>query len=300
MKLRNLRLGNFLFLFFAGIVNATGVALLLIPVGLYDGGFSGTSFLLSQHTPLPMSAYLLILNIPIFFIGYKKLGLNFIIYSIFTVAIYSAMTYLYQHCFKINFDNGSPIGNSDFILCAVFGGIISGCGSGLTIRFGGALDGIEVLGVLYAKLLNISIGTFVMIYNSILFITAGLIFQSWTLPLYSIIAYACGLKAVDFVVDGFDKAKSVFIISEHFESIADVLSQKFGRGVTIMNAVGHYSQNDKKMIYCVINRFEVAKLKQLVEDIDQSAFVVISDVTETPSANLKYDKFSKIGKTKEQ
>lgn len=291
--IKDLRATNFLFLLLAGIINATGVALLLIPAQLYDGGFSGTSFLLSQHTPLPISVYLLILNIPIFIIGYKKLGGNFIVYSLFAISVYSGMTYLYQFCFYLNFQDGSPFGINDLILSAVFGGLISGIGSGLTIRFGGAMDGIEVLAVLYSKKLNITIGTFVMIYNCILYIAAGLIFKTWTIPLYSIIAYACGLKAVDYVVDGFDKSKSVFIISEYFNEIADALSEEFKRGITILDAIGHYSKSDKKMIYCVIHRFEVSKLKSVINRIDENAFVAINEVSETMSSNLKFNRFSK-------
>ena len=287
---------NFIFLTIAGIINATGVTLFLTPLSLYDGGFSGTSFFLSQVTPLSLSIFLLILNFPFFFLGFKKLGIPFIVYSLYTIGIYSLFAWLYQSVFPLDFSAGSPIVKGDVLLAAVFGGIISGVGSGITIRFGGAIDGVEVMGVLFAKKLNISIGTFVMIYNAIFYIIAGAVMGEWLLSLYSIIAYACGLKAVDFVVDGFDKAKSAFIISEKHELVAEALSGEFGRGVTVLDAEGYYSKANKTIIYCVINRFEVAKLKEIIHAIDPHAFVAINDVTDSMSKNLRYSRFQKKGK----
>ena len=288
--------GNFVLLTLAGIINATGVTLFLTPAGLYDGGFSGTSFFLSQVTPLSLSIFLLILNFPFFILGFKKLGLPFILYSLYTIGIYSLFAWIYQDVIPIDL----AIAKEDLLLSAVFGGIISGIGSGITIRFGGAIDGVEVLGVLFAKKLNMSIGTFVMVYNAIFYIIAGAVQatvfstpDAWLLALYSIIAYACGLKAVDFVVDGFDKAKSAFIISENNDEIAEALSGEFGRGVTVLEAEGYYSKANKTIIYCVINRFEMAKLKEIIHGIDPHAFVAINDVTDSMSKNLRYSRFQK-------
>ena len=291
---------NFIFLTLAGFINATGVTLFLTANGLYDGGFSGTSFFLSQVTPLSLSIFLVILNFPFFILGFKKLGLPFILYSLYAIGIYSLFAWLYQSVIPLDFSQGSPIVKDDVLLSAVFGGIISGIGSGLTIRFGGAIDGVEVLGVLFAKKMNMSIGTFVMVYNAIFYIIAGAVQAScfatpdaWLLALYSIIAYACGLKAVDFVVDGFDKAKSAFIISEKNDEVAEALSGEFGRGVTVLDAEGYYSKANKKIVYCVINRFEVAKLKEIIHGIDPHAFVAINDVTDSMSKNLRYSRFQK-------
>lgn len=299
-EIKKLHWVNFLFLTLAGVINATGVTLFLTANGLYDGGFSGTSFFLSQVTPLSLSVFLVILNFPFFILGFKKLGLPFILYSLYAIGIYSLFAWLYQDVIPLDFSVGSPIVKDDVLLSAVFGGIISGVGSGLTIRFGGAIDGVEVLGVLFAKKMNMSIGTFVMVYNAIFYIIAGAVQagcfatpDAWLLALYSIIAYACGLKAVDFVVDGFDKAKSAFIISEKNDEVAEALSGEFGRGVTVLDAEGYYSKANKKIVYCVINRFEVAKLKEIIHSIDPHAFVAINDVTDSMSKNLRYSRFQK-------
>ncbi len=289
-RLKQINPINFIFLTVAGIVNASAVTLFLQPAMLYDGGFSGTSILLSNLSGLSVSIFLLILNFPFFIFGYKKLGLNFIIYSMYAIAIFSLFSFLFQNCFGIDFSDGSPITKNEKLLAAVFGGIISGIGSGLTIRFGGAIDGVEVLSLIFAKKIGMTVGTFVMSYNLILYISAGIITSSWITPLYSIITYALGLKSVDFIIEGFDKSKSAFIISNHPEKIADTLVDIFERGVTIINAEGYYSKMPKKVLYCVVNRFEVNTLKKIVTGIDPKAFVAITDVSDSMGSSLKFDK----------
>jgi len=183
----------------AGIINAFGVTVFLAPVKLYDSGISGTAMLLDQVTPeyLTLSVFLLVLNVPLFLYGLKKQGGLFTFYAIFTVAIYSAMAWLITDVLPIDVSMASPLAGTDLLLCALFGGIISGTGSGLAIRFGGAMDGIEVMAVIFAKKLGITVGTFVMIYNIVLYIICGIILRSWILPLYSIVTYMAALKTVD-------------------------------------------------------------------------------------------------------
>lgn len=274
----------------AGIVNAVAVALFLQPAMLYDGGLSGTSMLLSNVTGWSVSIFLLVLNFFFFIIGYKKLGFHFIVYSLYAIGVFSLFSFLFQKAFGLDFSNGSPITKMDYLLAAVFGGIISGIGSGITIRFGGAIDGIEVMSLIFAKKIGMTVGTFVMSYNIILFIIAGVVTNSWITPLYSILAYAAGLKSVDFIIEGFDKSKSAFIISNQPEKIADTLVNVFERGVTIINAEGYYSKMPKKVLYCVVNRFEVNTLKSVVSDIDPSAFVAITEVSDSMGSSLNFNK----------
>lgn len=279
-ELKQLRWQNFIFLFIAGCVNAVGVNIFLAPVHLYDSGISGTSILLSQITPLSLALFLLILNIPLFLFGLKKQGLSFTIYSIFAVAIYSVMSWLITDILPIDVSMASPLAGKDLLLCALFGGMISGIGSGLTIRHGGAIDGVEVMAVIFAKKIGITVGTFVMIYNIILYVICGIIMADWILPLYSIVTYAAGLKTVDFIVEGFDRSKEVMIITEHPEEISSALMKTFECGTTKINAVGGYSNNAKTIIYFVVNRFQIAKMRTLIHAIDPKAFVTISEVAD--------------------
>lgn len=281
--MKKLKPTQFLMLTLAGIINAVGVTLLLSPVNLFDSGISGTSMLLDKLTPefLGLGFFVFVLNFPFYLIGYRKLGFEFVIYSLYAIAIYSLASLLLQNVLPIDFSGGSPIVGNDRLLAALFGGLISGVGSGLVIRFGGAIDGIEVIAVLFAKKIGITVGTFVMIYNVILYTLTALIFSSWEVPLYSVIAYMVGIKAVDFIVEGLDKAKAVYIITEKNTMLPKQLADELGRGVTIMEAQGAYSRNGKTMIYCVVNRFEINKVKKIVRDADETAFVTVNDVSET-------------------
>ena len=283
-----LKIQNFLLLIIAGLINAFGVTIFLYPVKLYDSGISGTSMLLAQLTPdyLPLSVFLLLLNIPLFVLGYKRLGLQFTIYSVFAVAIYSLGAWLITDILPIDVSMASPLAGEDLLLCAIFGGLISGMGSGLTIRFGGAIDGMEVLAVIFAKNLGLSVGTFVMIYNTILYIVCGTILQSWILPLYSIVTYAAALKTVDFVVEGFDRAKSATIITDKPDEICKALSDTFKKGMTRIAVKGGFSGENKTMVYFVINRFQITRMKNIVHEIDPGAYIAMSDIADVFRANL--------------
>lgn len=273
---------NFLFLAVAGIINAIGVTIFLAPVKLYDSGISGTSMLFSQVTPdfFSLSFFLLVLNIPLFLYGLKRQGTVFTVYAVFTVIIYSLSAWLITDVLPIDVSIASPLAGSDLLLCALFGGIISGLGSGLAIRFGGAMDGIEVMAVIFAKRLGITVGTFVMIYNVILYIICGVAINSWILPLYSIVTYMAALKTVDFIVEGIDRSKSVLIVTENAEEICRILSETFEQGMTIMDAKGYYSDSQKKVIYIVLNRFQIGRMKDIVHILDPSAYISISEVAD--------------------
>lgn len=285
--LKKLKIGNFLLLTLAGMINAVGVVCFLTPVKLYDSGISGTSVLLDQLTPesMSLSVFLLILNIPLFLYGLKKQGIVFTVYSVYAVAVYSVSAWLISDVLPIDVNFASPLAGEDLLLCAIFGGLISGVGSGLVIRYGGAIDGIEVMSVIFAKKLGITVGTFVMIYNCALYIIAGCIIQSWILPLYSVIAYAVALKTVDFLVEGFDRAKCAMIITSQPDNLCEELMHAFETGATKIKVTGGYSNSEKTMIYFIVNRFQIAKLKELVHKVDPAAFITISEVADVFSAN---------------
>lgn len=285
--MNKIKFQNILMLTVAGIINAIGVTLFLMPVKLYDSGISGTSMLLSQITPeyLSLSLFLLILNIPLFLYGLKKQGVIFTCYAIYTVAIYSLSSWLISDILPIDVSIASPLAGTDLLLCAIFGGVISGIGSGLAIRFGGAMDGIEVMAVIFAKKLGITVGTFVMIYNIILYIITGFVVNSWILPLYSIVTYAGALKTVDFIVEGLDRSKCAIIVTEKETEICSALSETFESGMTKINAAGGYSGCEKTVIYFVVNRFQVVKMKEIVHELDKNAYIIINEVADVFSAN---------------
>ena len=274
------KITNFIWLTLAGMINAFGVTVFLAPVKLYDSGISGTSMLLSQLTPFSLSFFLIVLNFPLFLYGLKKQGKTFTIYSLYTIAMYSLGAYLITDVLPIDVSISSPLAGQDLLLCSIFGGLISGVGSGLTIRLGGAIDGVEVMSVIFAKKLGVTVGTFVMVYNVILYILSGIVRNSWILPLYSIVTYAAGLKTIDFIVEGFDRSKAIMIITDKAEEICNALSEEYGSGITQLIARGHYSKTEKTAIYFIVNRFQIPNVKELAHEIDPGAFIIVTTSSE--------------------
>ena len=281
-ELRELKPMNFLFLTLAGCVNAFGVTMFLYPVKLYDSGMSGLSMLLDQVTPANWSLplFLVIFNFPLFLVGLRRQGLAFTVYSIYAVGIYSLASYLIMNVLPVDVSFISPLAGSDLLLCAIFGGVISGVGSGLTIRHGGAIDGIDVLSVLFAKNLGISLGTFVMTFNTALYIVCGIVINSWILPLYSIVTYFVGSKTVDFITEGFDRSKCAMIVTTKAQEISDALAEEFKASGTIVEAIGGYSKQEKQILYFIVNHFQINKLRRIVQGIDSKAFISLQDVSD--------------------
>jgi uncharacterized membrane-anchored protein YitT (DUF2179 family) len=292
-ELKTLKIKNFIVLSIAGLINSVGVNLILEPLNFLDGGFSGLSEYLGMICSpyITISIFLLIFNIPIFVFGAKKEGINFIIYSLYGIAMYSLWAFLFKSVFSIPLTKEgvgySPITQDDKFVSAVFGGLLSGIGSGLVIRYGGALDGTDVLAILTSRKFNVSLGSLEFVFNIIMYSIVAFIEHSWILPLYSLVAYGVCVKAVDFIVLGIDKGKSATIVTSHGRQVASELSKSFGRGITILEAQGYYSSSTKTMIYCVINRFEIFKLKTLVKSIDQDAFITITDISDAVSMKGK-------------
>jgi uncharacterized membrane-anchored protein YitT (DUF2179 family) len=304
LKKGDIKIYNFVMLFVAGVVNAVGVTLLLAPVNLYDSGVSGLAMFLNMLiSAMPLWAWLLIINVPLFLFGMKKQGVAFTIYSLFAILIYSLSSMVFQNLIPKYYPdfltNGSPIAGNQLILCSIFGGMFSGIGSGMTIRYGGTMDGMETLAVVFAKKLGLSVGNFVMIFNVILYITIGVTVIAtgagdFTIPLFSIIAYFVNGKAVDFISEGIDQAKGALIITTNCDAVASSLSEEFGRGLTVIDAKGYYSHSDKTMIYCVVNRFQLPRLKTIVQRCDKHAFVTVMDISDVLGTSVKgtraYDK----------
>lgn len=287
--IRMLSIKNFIFLTLAGIISAIGVVIFLQPVKLYDSGISGTSMLVAQLTPdwCSLSLILLVLNIPIFLFGLKREGAVFTIYATYAVMIYSLSAWLIEDVLPIDVSSVSPLAGDDLFLCAVFGGFICGSGSGLSVRFGGAIDGIEIFAIMFAKKLGLSLGSFIMVYNLILYIICGIVLNSWALPLYSIVTYLVASKVIDFIVEGVDRSKAAFIITSKPKEVCQALSETFENGITTIEARGYYSNTEKTVVYFIVNQFQVTKMRNLVHSTDPYAYIAINEVADIfPATNL--------------
>ena len=279
---KSLKVSRFLWMTLAGIISAFGITVFLSPVHLYDSGIAGTSLLLSQLTPpyLSLSLFLVVLNIPLLLYGYRKEGFAFTVYSIFAVLVYSISAWIIEDILPIDVSSSSPIAGTDLLLCAIFGGLICGLGSGLAVRHGGAIDGVEVMAVIFAKRLNLTVGTFMMCYNVILYVICGLILRSWTLPLYSIVTYYAALQTIDFVAEGLDRSKAVMIITDKADKVSSALIAEFGSGTTKLPARGGFTNKEKAIVYFVVNRFQISKMRDLVHNIDPKAYMTITEVAD--------------------
>ncbi|WP_024834575.1 YitT family protein [Ruminiclostridium josui] len=268
---------RYIFLFIGSILAATGLEIFLIPNNIIDGGIVGISIITSYLTKVPVSIYLVVLNIPFLFLGYKQIGKTFVFSSLFAVLSFS---------FWVSVFHSIPVLTSDILLASVFGGIILGIGVGIIIRYGGSLDGTEMVAIIINKRTSFSVGEMVMFFNVFILSSAGLVF-GWDHAMYSLIAYFIAYKVIDIIIEGLDETKAAIIISESGEEIAKAITARLGRGVTFLDGRGGFSHNEKTILYSVVTRLEVSKLKSIIYDKDENAFVTINDVSEVMGGKHK-------------
>ena len=293
-NIEKFNLTTFIFLTLAAIINSVGVGVVLIPAHLIDAGNSGLSYILSDLTKINISIFILLLNIPFYVLSYKVLGIHSVVYSLFSIIMYSFFMYLFGdilNLYNLNIFTeltGGGNENNHLMLAAIFGGLLSGAGSGFTIKNGSSFDGIEILAVILTKRIGVSVGQIMMFFNIIMFSIAGVIMGSILLPLYSIIAYFIGIKAIDFTIEGFDKAVSAIIITAKGKKIANEISRILNRSITILEGKGYYSDTQKDVLYCVVNRFEVVTLKKIIFKADPNAFITFSAISDVMGTPVKF------------
>nr|WP_180954263.1 YitT family protein [Bacillus sp. M6-12] len=259
------------------VLMGVGLEIFLVPNNVIDGGIVGISIILSYITGWKLGLFIFLLNIPFFFIGYKQIGKTFAFSTLYGISILSITTTLLHPV--------PPLTN-DVLLATVFGGIVLGIGVGIVIRYGGSLDGTEILAILANKKLPFSVGEIIMFFNLFILGSAGFVF-SWDRAMYSLLAYFVAFKTIDITITGLDESKSVWIISDHFQEIGDAIINRLGRGVTYMKGEGAFSGDEKKVIFCVINRLEEAKLKDIVSENDPNAFLAVADIAEVRGGRFK-------------
>lgn len=270
-------LKRLIFITIGAILVSIGLEIFLIPNHVIDGGIVGVSIILSHLTGWKLGFFLFFLNVPFLFLGYKQIGKTFALSTFLGVAVMSVGTTLLHPV---------PPLTSDLLLSSVFGGVILGIGVGLVIRYGGSLDGTEIVAILVNKKTPFSVGEVVMFFNIFILGSAGFVF-GWERAMYSLIAYYIAFKMIDITLEGLDQSKSVWIISDKHSEIGDAILARLGRGVTYLSGEGGYTGDFKKVIFVVITRLEEAKLKTIVEDIDQSAFIAIGNIHDVKGGRFK-------------
>jgi len=277
-KNSNLRIAQkYLLLFIGSVIAAIGLEIFLVPNNIIDGGIVGISIMVSHVTGLPLSLFLVLLNIPFLYLGYVQIGKTFAISTLFSIISLS---------YWVSVFHPIPGLTNDLFLAAIFGGIIIGVGVGLIIRYGGSLDGTEIVAILLDKRTSFSVGEIIMFFNLFILTSAGLVF-SWDKAMYSLVAYYVAFKVIDIVIEGLDESKAVLIVSDKPDEITETLMARLGRGVTVLQGQGGYTKERKDVLYCVITRLEMAKLKSIIDEIDEGAFVTFNDVHEVMGGRFK-------------
>ncbi|MEH7443833.1 YitT family protein [Heyndrickxia sp. MSNUG] len=266
-----------LFIILGAVLMGVGIEEFLVPNRILDGGIVGISIILSHLSGLRLGLFIFILNIPFFFIGYKQIGKTFALSTLLGITVLSLTT---------SFLHEVPVFTEDLLLATVFGGIVLGAGVGIVIRYGGSLDGTEILAILANRKLPFSVGEIIMFFNIFIFGTAGFVF-GWDRAMYSILTYFIAFKTIDVVMAGLDESKAAWIISEQHKEIGEAILARLGRGVTYLNGEGAYTGDDKKVIFCVITRLEEAKLKSIVEELDDTAFLAVGNIAEVRGGRFK-------------
>lgn len=262
---------RFVFIIIGAALVSIALEIFLIPNKIVDGGVIGISIMSSYLSGIPVGVFIVLLNFPFFFVGYKQIGKTFAISTIFAVCCLSiGVTYL----------GPVPSLTNDVFLSSIFGGIINGAGVGLIIRNGGSLDGTEAVAIILDKRSSFSIGEIVMVFNLFILTAAGFVY-GWDRAMYSLITYFIAYKVIDIVVEGLDESKGVFIISEAYEDISEALIARLGRGLTLLDGHGGYKGLPTNVIYVVVSRIELAKLKSIVHGFDENALITIHSVEAT-------------------
>ncbi len=253
----------------------------LIPSTILDGGITGISMILDKITPLQMSVFIIILNLPFLIIGLKQLGKAFFIRGIYGMILFSVLLEVFHEFANVT---------ETELLAVVFGGILLGAGVGLVLRYGGCLDGTEIVALLISKKTSFSIGQIILGANIIIYMAAGILF-GWDRAMYSLLTYFITFKVIDVVEQGMEQAKAIMIITDDGEYMANKIYQKLGRTCTKLEGSGFLS-GTKDVLYCVVTRMEISELKNIVHSSDKSAFVTVSDISEIIGHHIKRNDIS--------
>ena len=267
---------EYLILTLGSITAAFALEQFLIPNTVLDGGVTGIAIIIYKLTNIPLSFLVLLINIPFIYIGYKNLGKRFLFRTIYSMLVFSL--------FLSYFELLNPL-TEEMLLATVFGGAILGVGVGLIIKSGGCNDGTESVAMVISKRTSLSVGQIVLMFNLVIYLVAGFIF-GFDRAMYSLLTYIITFKVIDFVSEGLEQAKAAMIITDKGTNISEEIYKRLGRTTTKIRAKGLIS-GEKEVMYCVLTRIEIFELRHIVEEMDESAFVTITDVSDIIGDHIK-------------
>lgn len=268
---------SYLFITIGSFLAAIALESILVPNSILDGGVTGISIIINILTSYKLSLLIFLINIPFIYIGYKNLGTKFLFKTTYSILVFSIFLEIFNHLGYVLTD--------DILLATIYGSALLGLGVGIVIKSGGCLDGTESLGIVVSKNTNFSVGRFVLCCNIIIFGVAG-IFFGLDRALFSLLAYFITSKVVDLIDEGMDQAKTAMIICDHADEIAENIYNSIGRTCTTVKGNGLITGN-KTVMYCVLTRIEVNELKRIINEVDDNAFVTITEVSEIIGNHIK-------------
>lgn len=264
---------NIFWFILGAFIAAFGVEFFLIPNKLVDGGIVGLAIMAGTLLgPSMLPIFLIVLNVPFVFLAYKQIGRHFVIQMLTAVAAFAIALYIFSFAhFEFH---------SDTLEVIVLAGFIIGVGTGIIIRHGGSTDGTEILGIIINRKKGFTVGQVILFANVFIFVLAGIIYQNWHSAFLSLMVYVVATKVMDIVIMGFEDTKSAMIISKHPQDLADVIMKELGIGLTIMYGRGGFSGEEKEILYIVVERLQLAELKEIVRKEDPSAFIAVENLHE--------------------
>lgn len=264
---------------FGAALIALGQNLFVMPSGLLAGGLSGIALIVNYSLGISAGLAFFILNIPMVILALKKLSFRFTIQSFFAVLVFTV----------VQMSTASLIGSlnvDDFILNSIFGGLLRGIGAGIIFRNGVTLMGFDVLAFLAKKNLNINIGTFNMMLDSMILVVAAFMF-GFEMALYTIISQYVVAKISDGIMQGVGERKNIMIVTKEYERIRDEIYKSVNRGVTFIEAEGGFSREPKKIVFVVVTNRQITKIREIMEAIDKDAFMTITDSSEVKGKGFR-------------
>ena len=288
-KIKNNRLKtilSYIIIMLAATLAAYSLDTFLIPNNILDGGVTGISIIISKVFSIPISLLVILINIPFVYVGYRNLGKNFLIRTIIAMLTFSIALSFFESFHEVT---------DEILLATIFGGILLGIGVGLVIRMGACVDGTESVALVISKKTSLSVGQIVMVFNFLIYGCATLIFGI-DRALYSVLTYFITYKVIDLVSEGLEQAKAALIVTEKGTDMANEIYKRLGRTVTKINGSGLLS-GEKEVMYCVLTRIEVFELKKIANEMDESAFITILDVSDIIGNHIKSTKKYKTKKS---
>lgn len=273
---------TFIMLLIGSFVAAAALECFLIPNTILDGGITGISIIIHKLFGLPLWLLIILINIPFVYVGYRNLGKSFLIRTLFSMGCFA----LFLSYFEL-----VEAFTEEILLATVFGGALYGLGVGIIIHFGGCIDGTESVAIVISKKTSFSVGQVVLFFNIIIFGVAGFLF-GLDRALYSLLTYVITFKVIDFVSEGLEQAKAALIVTDKGTDLSKEVYKRLGRTTTTIRGKGLIS-GEKEVLYCVLTRLEVYELNRIVEDMDESAFVTILDVSDIIGTHIKSTKREK-------